>query len=189
MRLTLRNEVTVEQLKIELQLMCAQLQACGVRRVSNANLYVTPTNQHGNMTLYGADGVPVEVVSINTTRSVRLIERAGEYQSARTYADGPSLFATPPRIQDPLADIFDLLDSDRHHGTTRFSSLILQMDDMSARGARAAQAAYIYKGGDIDAARRVMVSPNPSIAGGVPFDVALDSEDGLAEVLNLFGVT
>ena len=83
MRVTMRGEVTLEQLQAELRHICVQLGTCGVERIRGMNLYFTPLGKAGELEICTPDGSPVEIISVHPQRSsVTFLRKQGEYSPA-----------------------------------------------------------------------------------------------------------
>ena len=85
MRVTMRGEITLEQLQAQLSYVCTELKLSGVERLRGINLYFTPLGPAGELAICTPDGSPVEIISINPQRSrITFLRKQGEFSS-----DGP----------------------------------------------------------------------------------------------------
>lgn len=83
MRVTMRGEVTLDQLQAQLRFVCDELTQCGVERLRGVNLYFTPLGGSGELEVCTPDGSPVEIISIHPGRSsVTFLRKQGEYSPA-----------------------------------------------------------------------------------------------------------
>lgn len=83
MRVTMRGEVTLEQLQAQLSYVCTELKLSGVERLRGINLYFTPLGATGELAVCTPDGSPVEIISIHPQRArITLLRKQGEFSSA-----------------------------------------------------------------------------------------------------------
>ena len=101
MRVTVRGEVTLDQLQAELRHVCVELATCGVERIRGMNLYFTPLGHSGELEICTPDGSPVEIISIHPQRSsVTLLRKQGEYSPANSEDFHARLTGRPQATDD-----------------------------------------------------------------------------------------